>query len=448
MGTVASPPVSAAGSQVQEDTQQTSPVRKLAFYFGLGFVFVVFSVLAELTYYITGMNTYVIYFFAPAAVLGALFTGGIGRTLRHRAAWYWLAFYLWMVVGVPFSYWRGGSTPVIYDYARISMTLLLVVGGLATNWREVRAIFYTVGMAGLVNLLTAGMFSKEENGRLNMTSSGTIGNSNDLAAHLLLVLPFMLFISMDRKRSYFVRYAMLPPIAYGVWTILGTASRGALIALSAVFLFMLLRATFKQRMIAAISAVVLAAIALTVLPAATLNRLGTLFGEEHAEAEESTEARSYLFQTSVRYTFEHPIFGVGLGQFQNFEGQTSVAAGKIGNWHATHCAWTQVSSECGIPALIFFVLGIGSALLLVYRTWRQALARSFPDIANACFCYLIAMVGFLIAITFLANAYRFYLPAMIGLAISMCFVAKRQMSAKATDIHFPGMIPRQPIAVR
>ena len=107
-----------------------------------------------------------------------------------------------------------------------------------------------------------------------------------------------------------------------------------------------------------------------------------------------------------------------------------MAEGKIGNWHATHCSWTQVSSECGVPALLLFVLGIGSALLMVHRTWRKARAQGFTDISNACFCYMVAMVGFLVAITFLANAYRFYFPAMVGLAISMSFVANRQMSAR------------------
>ena len=47
-------------------------MRKLAFYFGLAFVFVVFGVLPELMYYITGMNTYLIYWVAPAAILGAV----------------------------------------------------------------------------------------------------------------------------------------------------------------------------------------------------------------------------------------------------------------------------------------------------------------------------------------------------------------------------------------
>jgi O-antigen ligase len=327
--------------------------------------------------------------------------------------------------------------------------MLFVVGGLARNWKDVRAVFYTIGMAGLVNLLSARIFAKEENGRLNMDASGTIGNSNDLAAHLIIVLPFILFISMDKKRNPLIRLAMVPLMGYGVSVILGTASRGALTALGVVFLFMIFRATPKQRALTVLAATVMAVASFAILPGATLSRLGSLFGQQHEEAEDSYEARSYLFWTSVQYTLQHPVVGVGLGQFPNFEGKTQQAEGKHGNWHATHCAWTEVSSECGLPALLFFALGIGSAVGLVHRTWRQARNQGFTDIANACFCYVVAMLGFLIAITFLANAYRFYLPAMIGLAISMSFVARRQMSANTTgDRHFAGLIPPQPIAVR
>jgi len=449
LGTVASPRLARTIPTVQEDSHQATAVKKLGFYFGLAFIFVVFGVVPELMYYITGINTYLIYFVAPAAILGAVINGGLRRTFQNRAAWYWVAFFVWLVIGIPFSYWKGGSYNVIYDYSRVCMPILFVVGGLANNWKEVRAVFYTIGMAGLVNLLSARVFAKEENGRLNMDASGTIGNSNDLAAHLLIVLPFLLFISMDRKRSPLLRFAMVPLMGYGVSVILGTASRGGLIALAAVFLFMIVRATPKQRLLSMVAAVVLGVVSLAVLPSATLNRLGSLFGGQHEEAEESGESRSYLFWTSMDYTLQHPVFGVGLGQFANFEGKTRVAEGKVGNWHATHCSWTEVSSECGVQALLFFVLGIGSALLTVHRIWRKTRAQGLTDISNACFCYLVAMIGFLIAITFLANAFRFYFPAMVGLAISMSFVAKQQMSVNtAGDRRFAGMIPPQPATVR
>jgi O-antigen ligase len=72
----------------------------------------------------------------------------------------------------------------------------------------------------------------------------------------------------------------------------------------------------------AIGAVALLAIPLF-LPALTRNRLGTVFGENNPEAEESSDSRTYLFQQSIRYTLLHPLFGVGPDQFSNFEGSES-----------------------------------------------------------------------------------------------------------------------------
>ena len=451
-----SPPVPAAAAPSKgfsisgEDSQQSNPLRKVAFYFGLGLFLVIFGVLPELVYYITGSNTYLLYFFFPPAVIGAFITGGLRRTLRFRASWLWIAFFAWMILATPFSYWKGGSTARVYDYGRLSLPLLFIMGGLATNWKEIRAIFYTIASAAFINVLSARFFlHADQGGRVSLDASGTIGNSNDLAAHLLLVLPFLLFIVMDRKKLGVIRYALLLPILYGIWVITSTASRGALIAMAIVFLFVLLRATAAQRILAVVAAVVISASLFLLLPGSVLNRLGTLVGQEHEEADESAESRSYLFRTSIKYTLQHPLFGVGPDQFSNFEGNEKLSEGQVGNWHATHCAWTQVSSECGIPALIFFTLAIGSALMIVNKTWRQARKEGYTEIANACFCYLMAMVGFLVAITFLANAYRFYLPAMIGLAISIRFVALQQMSARPEQARFSTpRFPAQRLAVR
>ena len=449
------PGLAVPGRPVAPEAPLNSPKQvrsgNLAFYCGLVLVFTSFGVLTEALYFITGRNTYVIYVVSPAAILGALWSGGMLRTLQSRATWYWVGFSLWMLVSIPFSFWTGGSVNEFYNYVRVSLPLLFVVGGLATNWKELRTVFNTIAMAGLLSLLTTRWFGVEENGRVNLSANGSsIGNSNDLASHLIIILPFLLFVAMDRKRNPIVRFSMVLLMGYGASVILGTASRGGVIALSAVFLFVLLCAKMSQRILAVAIAGLLVAASFVLLPSATLNRLASLFGQENIEADQSKDARDYLFKTSVRYSLQHPIFGVGLGQFPNFEGSESRAKGEHGNWHATHCTWTEVSSECGIPALVFFVLAIGSAFFLVFRVWRQTRKRGLTELSNACFCYLIAMVGFLVDITFLANAYRFYLPAMIGLAISISFVAKQQLAARTTskDQRFASMIPPQPLAIR
>jgi O-antigen ligase len=410
------------------DFQDANPLRRFALFAGLGLVFINFGTVSELLAYVLHINTYLLYVVGPPTIVGVLVTGGIGRTLRGRAAWYWLGFYSLMILATPFSSWPGGSASRVLDYARYSLPLLFVVGGLALTWDEVRKYFNVLAAAAVVTVLASRLFAaSDDNGRLTLDSSGSIGNSNDLASHLVIVLPFLLFIVMDPKRKLLLKASLLGVIGYGIWVILGTASRGGLIALVVVFVFMVLRASASQRIVVLVCGIVLAMAVPVLLPAATLARLASLFGGQHEEAQESEDSRSYLFRQSVIFTLQHPLFGVGPEQFSNFEGKTRTAQGQIGEWHATHCAFTQVSSECGIPAAILFLLGIGSAGMTVNRIWRRARQQGFPEISRACLCYMTALVGYLATITFLANAYRFYLPAMIGLAIIIGTAGTRYM---------------------
>ena len=410
---------------------------KMALYAGLAMLFVRITVLPDLLFTLLHVNTYLLYVVGPPAILGALFTGAIGRTLRHRTAWMWLGFCACMLLSFPFSSWKGGSLELIKSYMLFSLPLLFTVGGLPMRWRDIRATFLTIGAAGVFFCGVASFFAKEDNGRADMQSaSTTIGNSNDLASQLLLVLPFLLFIAMDRRRAALIRWSMIAPMGYGLLIVLRTESRGAVVALAVSFLYVLLRASAKQRIAALAIAMALAVSIPIFFGGEALDRLGTMFGAGHTvsadvqeEAKESADARSYLLKQSLIYTVQHPIFGVGPGQFSTFEGKSAKEEGRRGNWHETHNAFTQVSSECGVPAVIFFVLGIGGAFASVSRIYKKALQGGYTEIANTSFCYLLSMVGFLTSIVFLANAYRFYLPAMIGLAIALSAAAEKEMAA-------------------
>jgi putative inorganic carbon (hco3(-)) transporter len=418
--------------------EESSSFRKLAFYFGVALIFVRMSVLSEFLGSLIGTSLYLLYIVTPPAVGGVLFVGGIRRTLQGRQARYFVAFYLWMGLATVFSSWIGGSLARFKDYGIYNLILLFVVAGLATTWSDVRLIFYSIAAAAMMNLVEARLFMDVVNGRMQLWDNGTISNSNDLASHLLLVLPFVLWVALDPKRNIFARVPLFGAIAYGLWIVVGTASRGALLGIIAAFLFILWRANMRQRIGALLAGAVLVVVVTMALPSITSNRLGTLFGEDNEEAQQSADARSHLFRQSVTYTIQHPLFGVGPDQFSNYQSLEHEV--KQALWHPTHCAWTQISSECGIPGLIFFAMAVGSAILGVSRTYRMARDRGNRDIVNACFCYLLAMVGFLVSITFLSNAYSLTIPLMVGLGFTISVVAARQMTKVAAPA------PMMPVA--
>jgi hypothetical protein len=402
----------------------------LVLYASAALLLINFATLTEFLYMLTGMSTYLLYVIGPVAIVGAVLSGGIARTFRARAPYYFMAFSVCMLLATLASTWRGGSVARLWDYTRFVLPILIVAGGVAIDWKHIRLFFFTIAIAAVLTLVMARMFGDTSSGRLNL--GGSIGNSNDLATHLIVVLPFVFFVGIDPTIKLVLRIFSFAVIGYGVWVILGTGSRGGLIALLCVIAFLLLRASMKQRIAFIVGLAVASVILVGALPPATLQRLGSLFGEQHEEAKESKASRSYLFHKSVEITFQHPWLGVGTDQFSNFEGGESVKLGQYGNWHATHCAYTQVSSENGIPALIFFVSALGSTILLVHRTYRAARARGYPDIIRACMCYELAMLGLLVSVTFLSDAYRYYFPAMIGLAVSMSFAAEQSMRTKLT----------------
>jgi O-antigen ligase len=80
---------------------------------------------------------------------------------------------------------------------------------------------------------------------------------------------------------------------------------------------------------------------------------------ESKEAADSAATRIKLLQRSIYMTAMHPLFGVGPGQFAVAENNLAKAEGKErGIWYYTHNAYTQTSSEAGIPALILYIMAI------------------------------------------------------------------------------------------
>ena len=427
----------------REKDPREAPALRVAFYCGLAFLFLRLGQVPEILFSLTKTSTPVLYVAAVPAFLGALFAGSLARTLRSAAARLWLLFFVWMIVAAPFSSWVSGSITRVLFYGRDELPLLFIVGGLAVSWKDVSTVFYTFAGAGIFNLITAQLFAKISDGRLSLSEMTlSLGNPNDLASQLLLVLPFVLFIVLQ-KRNIVIRVLLLGVIGYGVYVALGTASRGGLIAMAVQLAVLLYFASPKIRIVALTATLGMGLAIPYLLPGDTVDRLSTVFGNSSLEAEESAMDRSYLFQQSVRYTVEHPLFGVGPDQFLNYEGKESQSHGWHGIWHATHCAYTQVSSECGLPGLIFFVAGLVSAVAIVVRLFQTARRQGSTDIVTACFCYLVGMAGYLGAIAFLSDAYSFHLPAMIGLAISMSSAGRREIAKRSGRTASPPLVSSQ-----
>jgi O-antigen ligase len=399
-----------------------SAARKLAFWFGVGLVFVRFGMLNEMLSYLTGHNFYLLYFFAIPALLGLLVSGGVARVLRERAAILWLCFGAWAVMAIPFSIWRGGSAHTVWAYWKTELIMIFVVAGTTRTWRECRVLMFAIAAAAAVSLLSGRLFGQVEmNGRRDL-DFGTVANANDFAGHLLMVLPFLVWVALSCK-SLILRLAALGGVSYGVYLVLASGSRGALIALAIDILFFTIVARRPYRLGLWFLAPAVVIIALTVLPGSVVNRLESFSSSQSGASDEalaSSEARQTLLRDSIIAALRNPIFGIGPGQFTTYEGSKDAFKGTGTYWHGAHNSYTQAASECGFPALLFYLAAIWSTWRLLKLVGKHTTRNpKLIGVTNAVFCIRLAIIGFCTAVFFLNFSYTFYLPAMTALAIAL-----------------------------
>jgi O-antigen ligase len=409
--------------------QVKSPVRVIGYYFALVYTFIIFTQLHQLLMMAVGVDIRLLIIIGAPMIMLVLCAGGVQRTLRWSAAKYWVGYSFLMVIAIAFSSWKSESLSITLTWFRVEVLILFVIAGCVMTWREIKRLMTVLAWAAVIDVIAGRLFAGQIAGRFKLTGT-TMSDPNDYAAQLILVLPCLLLVVVSASQLMVGRIVAAGVFLYGLYLILLSGSRGALIAIAITILFCLWRLRPSQKILVASIVMLLVCATPFVVPQRILTRFSTIFQganfpekDRELAAAESGEARRYLLKQSILATLRHPIFGVGAGQFQNYEGRTARETGRRGSWHETHNSFTQISSEIGIPALLFFLAAIIATYRMldsVYRTARRRRpTKETQQIRATAFCLLISLVGFCTASFFLSLAYRFYLPALTGLAIAL-----------------------------
>jgi O-antigen ligase len=275
-----------------------------------------------------------------------------------------------MAVGIPFSFWPGGSFNDFTDiYLKLFVIVLLMVHCLDDVERLDRFTWLIVLCSGyvaahsLVNYMRGTRLI--EDGRLAGAVGGIFGNPNDLALNMVVFMPFALataFKPGPESRRILAGVCAVLMLA----TIFFTRSRGGFLGLGAMFVALVV-SSVRLRPAIGVAAVVVVLAAVPLAPAAFWDRMVSIFDEEK-DTTGSRQARIDLMKEGVRVFAANPIMGIGLGQFINYD-----PAGRKEAWNVTHNAPLQVASELGLLGLIPFSYVIARAALAARATRRVLL---------------------------------------------------------------------------
>jgi O-antigen ligase len=387
-------------------------------------------------------NDWSLHFFGTKAYLSAialvllplawLFSGNALRGLRATSGLCWAAFLMWMLLATPLSVWRAGSAGLLLNYVPRAYLAFFYTCAFVTSFRRCRQWMFVQIASAAALLLSCFAFGGWGNDldadRFRLPDSLFFANSNDLALALLLGIGSFLFLFHLPGRVG--RFAGAVGILLSTFFLFRTGSRGSVIGASAMLVLILVLSRNKWKVaIVGIAALGMASAAsFAVAAPSTLHRLSLLMTDASAPGETEPDAssvasqreRGELFRTSLQYTFSHPLLGVGPDQFATAVEQDAARANRHAPWLGTHNTYTQISSECGIPALIFYVAVIGSCLRSNFRLYRRT--RDLPpcqELAGLSLCLLASVSGFAVSAFFFHMAYGSHVPALAGLTVAL-----------------------------
>lgn len=269
-----------------------------------------------------------------------------------------LLFFAWITVATFFSSQSALSWPTWEEFGKtlimVFVTLMLVKDRNRIHWL-IWVIVVSLGFYGL----KGGLFTAMKGGAYHVLGPprSFISNNNDLAQALCMTLPLMRYLQLQAGRKVIRVGLGISMLLTGI-AVLGTYSRGGLIALTVVGAVLLLKS--RRRLMIAMVLAILAVTAYQFMPAQWMDRMDTL---RHARHTLSAQERIRSWEFAANVALHHPLVGGGFNVYENPAMWRKYAPeGAIER--AVHSIYFRVLGEQGFPGLILFL-----ALLAV--SWRN-----------------------------------------------------------------------------
>jgi O-antigen ligase len=340
-------------------------------------------------------------------------------TARPREVKLVIALLVTGLLSIPLALEPPRAVQSFIEFFKVVAMFIVMVNVLRTE-KRLKALIQLVLFASCVLSLAA--LNDYAQGNLALQGrriAGLIGglfsNPNDLALHLVTMIPISLGLVLG-SRSVFSKVFYLICALLLTAGMVATFSRGGFLGFMFVIGFLVWKLARRNRVIFGSLAVtlILAAIALT--PGAYRSRIATT-------RDDSAVARTDDLKRSILVAARHPLFGVGMDNYILYSNVNK----------ATHNAYTQVASEMGIAALLLY-LGF---LITPFNRLRSIAEASTTDKRKPPVYYLAiglqaSLVGYMVISFFASVAYLWYAYYLVAYAICL----RRLCSGSTEDTNF------------
>jgi len=135
--------------------------------------------------------------------------------------------------------------------------------------------------------------------------------------------------------------------------------------------------------------------------------------------------RIAIWKRGVTYFLDHPVLGVGAGNFEVAEGVALAARGELGRWSSSHNAYIQAFADLGAVGGTVFLALLGVSGWQARRLWRPPRSRLSPSFHRP--ELLAAVSAFAVGACFLSFAYSGTLIGLVGFITLVTDTARAEL---------------------
>jgi len=270
-----------------------------------------------------------------------------------------------LILCIPFAVWRGGAFAQVFEkFSKEVITAALVSLIVASVFQLQKLLF--VQAASVAVMTVASVIVHPGGARLQGALGGVFENPNDLAINIAINFPLCLTFFLASRRIWKKGLWAIALLAMP-YAVVATYSRSGLMAMIVSVLICLWEFGVKGKriympLLAGILGVVGLGVAIST-PHYVARIKSLVSGNIEGSGDKgSLEARKELLRESIQLTLQHPLFGVGAG---NFPVATEA-------WRVAHNTYTELSAEGGFPALTLFLAFLALAFRNVRRVRKTA----------------------------------------------------------------------------
>ena len=316
----------------------------------------------------------------------------------------------------------------LYKYFSVvkSFTFLLITISLLTSRQRIHALVWIMvislgffgGKGGVFTLLHGG-----SGGRVMGPPDTMIGDNNQLAVGLLVALPLMNFLRMHSAHRL-IRAGLVFTMVLTLFAVVGSYSRGALIALTAVGLVFWARS--QRKMVYGVIVVGALAGAISFMPQAWLERMQTI---KTYQQDRSAESRLTMWHTAWLMAKARPLTGVGY--YGTYSRSVVDHFDPTSPARAIHSIWFECLAENGFPT---FFIWFGITVAGVIGGWRIIRrTRGHPELAwcaDLARMSQVSIVAYLVGGTLLSLSYWDFYFTMLGAVTATDLYVRRALASQ------------------